>query len=1036
MARTAEEQIRRLEELYAGYSEDIRNRVKEIFNEVLLQTGEVEESYRRTIYEAEELVRSTRSYVDQLSNVGNLLEDITVSLATKHDAYRRIKQLVTGIGSINSKLLAEDRLREAYSVRELETLTKRAGLQAQLFKDQKEPFLKSLGIDTTDLDGGVEEAISRVQQQLSATQMEMPLTSSDRKRKIITIERLTGQLEILGQYKEQKNVFDDIYSVAKERLRVEKDTEKVVGATGALLRGMGKIMSTLGLDHLSAELKEIKEGIVGEIRMKVESGQLDSFTAKTSTSLKVLFAGLSRSTAVLVEGLFDPLFILSKILVTYGSINKANVEVKRLTGQGAVAQASWNLQYANAIQYLQLSAELTKTIGFNVKNSFDSKVLGQAATLQATLGITAEEASKLAIISQVSTQNTKDLAENIVSTVSNYNRAKGAAVSQGIVLRDIARTSDAINLSLKNNPKALGEAAAAARRLGLALSDVDQIANSLLEFETSIQSELEAELLIGKQLNLERARELALRNDLKGLGEEILSNSATIREFGNMNRIQQEAYAKALGLSRDQLARIAYLRGLELNMTAQQAADAAKVTLSDMKRVEILENLTNSLTKIAGFFAPILHIVGSLLNIPIVPYVLLAGLAVRKLAMSFGSLGVIRTASGYMGTFLSTIGRTAPLEKFTEKISVAYNKAKDFLKTRMLGGTRPIAPETPRVSSRPRPGTTRRPGTAGPGGLVESINRLNMKQILKGSASILILSGALFIAAKAFQQFAAVEWTSVALGIAGLTGLAGVAMVLGNVGPAVIKGAAALAILSAALIPLGYALKLAAPGISAFGSVITATFEGIATVISAAAKGFKEILGEVTIDRVGGLFLLGPALVSAAAGLTVFSVALVAANTILRVGNFLTGGKLLSELQKLAVLAEPLTSFSQALSAVAGSFSTLSTVLANLDIDKLIRVRSNLVSTSIISKLTGGTIPIPISKVQSVAPINTTPVNTKNETQIVREDQRQDGLVKEVQGLREDLNKLLRLIVDKQGDVYIDGNKVGRALSLSATKSA
>jgi hypothetical protein len=86
------------------------------------------------------------------------------------------------------------------------------------------------------------------------------------------------------------------------------------------------------------------------------------------------------------------------------------------------------------------------------------------------------------------------------------------------------------------------------------LEQVDRIAGSLLQFESSISAELEAELLTGKQLNLEKARYYALTNDAAGLAEELSKNVGTSAEFGKMNRLEQEAYAKALGMSREELA--------------------------------------------------------------------------------------------------------------------------------------------------------------------------------------------------------------------------------------------------------------------------------------------------------------------------------------------------------------------------------------------------------------------------------------------------------------------------------------------------
>jgi replication initiation and membrane attachment protein DnaB len=148
---------------------------------------------------------------------------------------------------------------------------------------------------------------------------------------------------------------------------------------------------------------------------------------------------------------------------------------------------------------------------------------------------------------------------------------------------DDINASDDVSMSFGGNPQELVRAAAAARRLGIDLSKLNSIAVDLLDFESSIESELEAQLLTGKQMNLSKARELALNNDLEGLANELAKNGASEAEFGKMNRIQQEALAKAFGMTRDQLAKVAY-NALELGMTEDQAAAAAK-SAEEMKRL-------------------------------------------------------------------------------------------------------------------------------------------------------------------------------------------------------------------------------------------------------------------------------------------------------------------------------------------------------------------------------------------------------------------------------------------------------------------
>jgi hypothetical protein len=122
------------------------------------------------------------------------------------------------------------------------------------------------------------------------------------------------------------------------------------------------------------------------------------------------------------------------------------------------------------------------------------------------------------------------------------------------LLAETSKTSNAIKLSIVGGAEALGRAAAQAKMLGMTLDQVDKIAGSLLQFEDSISAELSAELLTGKELNLERARYAALTGDVETLSKEIAQNMGSSANFTNMNRIQQEALAKAVGMTREELA--------------------------------------------------------------------------------------------------------------------------------------------------------------------------------------------------------------------------------------------------------------------------------------------------------------------------------------------------------------------------------------------------------------------------------------------------------------------------------------------------
>ena len=54
---------------------------------------------------------------------------------------------------------------------------------------------------------------------------------------------------------------------------------------------------------------------------------------------------------------------------------------------------------------------------------------------------------------------------------------------------------------------------------------------SLLDFESSITAELEAELLLGKNINLETARQASLNGDLVTVAEELRKEAGDYNDF-------------------------------------------------------------------------------------------------------------------------------------------------------------------------------------------------------------------------------------------------------------------------------------------------------------------------------------------------------------------------------------------------------------------------------------------------------------------------------------------------------------------------
>lgn len=197
--------------------------------------------------------------------------------------------------------------------------------------------------------------------------------------------------------------------------------------------------------------------------------------------------------------------------------------------------------------------ELSKILGTNAM--FTSEMLQTQTELTHQLGLSAETSGEIAKLGLLTGKTSKEIAANVLGQSVAMNAANGTAITEKEILKEVAKLSSSIQLSMGNSEVELANAVQTAKKFGMELSQVDSIASSLMDFESSITNELEAELLLGKDLNLEKARQFALDNNLAGVAKEIAKQAGSAAEFTAMNRIQQEALAKSVGMSREDLAK-------------------------------------------------------------------------------------------------------------------------------------------------------------------------------------------------------------------------------------------------------------------------------------------------------------------------------------------------------------------------------------------------------------------------------------------------------------------------------------------------
>ena len=218
---------------------------------------------------------------------------------------------------------------------------------------------------------------------------------------------------------------------------------------------------------------------------------------------------------------------------------------------------------------------INKTLGTNVM--LNKEDLATFTKLRTVAGLTNEELMGTQALTLANGQSLEKNTGEILAQSKISSLKNGVILNEKDILKDIRNVSAATTLSLGKNPKLIAEAVATSKSLGLEMSKVEAIAQSLLQFESSIENELQAELLLGKDINLEKARQAALNNDIATLSKEISNQIGDSAEFSKMNVLQQDSLAKAVGMNREELAKTLFIQDQLEGATGKEAEEKRKI---------------------------------------------------------------------------------------------------------------------------------------------------------------------------------------------------------------------------------------------------------------------------------------------------------------------------------------------------------------------------------------------------------------------------------------------------------------------------
>ena len=324
------------------------------------------------------------------------------------------------------------------------------------------------------------------------------------------------------------------------------DIEKNLGLTGKILEGINKIPILNKFIDVNKALEAANKeasSLTGS-RWSVLGKALGSLGKDIKKNLTdpLVYIGIATTA---FKQLIDIGFSYSKITADIAknqgiSSDQAALTQDRLRG---IASAS-----KDTLMTTNNLVEATNNLNnaFGTSADFSAKTLEDNLKLTKNLGLTVEEAAEYAKLSTLTGQTQEEI-------VNSIGKQRKGVISNRKVLAEVAKVNGQLFAQYKGSPELISKAVIQTQKLGITLQQAQNASRQLLNFEESISAELEAELLTGRDINLEKARYLALQGDSAGAAQELMKNVGSLADFQRLNVIQQEALAKAAGMTVDEL---------------------------------------------------------------------------------------------------------------------------------------------------------------------------------------------------------------------------------------------------------------------------------------------------------------------------------------------------------------------------------------------------------------------------------------------------------------------------------------------------
>lgn len=764
---------------------------------------------------------------------------------------------------------------------------------------------------------------------------------------------------------DEKNPFigkskDELDALIKSGKYAGKEASQLVEAWRQVQNAIED--STFATEDLTTKMAELLKLTDKDVKLNKERLAIFTRTVDAFSPLNVKAGNLFK----IYNNLKDPVTAVYQMIELsaerFVALDNAAESFRKTTGflasQTSVVEATIS-RTSRDLATFGVTAENAGVAAQKIADSFSStslvtdEIVGHVALMEQNLGVAVEDSTAVMQNFMGIGKMSADVANKTAGAAASL--AKAAGVPFAKVMKDVATAGGEVLKLVRGSVDALVKGAVEARRLGLELKDVGAAADKFLDFQTSINSEMEASVLFGKDINFTRARELAYAGDLAGLAKE---QSRILKDVGDLRKLdafQTKALAESMGLSVDQLVKM-NAKQEEMNELRRKNPDLAAQYEKDLdvldktnesleekykkeirsrqiasQQTKILNDINQIITKLAELFLPVISFAIGFLTILIkISSLLITGI-MSPITYLYDGFRYITTEVFDLNKFLSETSNTMSgisakigewVKGFTALgVTIAVILGRQQLRTMILNGiagpfnialglmgkykeklkdiaTSVVSKVTGGAGGAiPTPGAAAGGATGGTSKFMEGIKGIDPKMLLSLGVAMVAFAGAVLILAHAAKVFGSPEAQ------AGFSSMA--------------IAAVGLAVITAALVGLSTLITTASPvivpaigimlGFAAAVGVLSLAAMGFGKAFQMFVEGFERAIEIDLFSLAAGFYVLSGAIASFGASMAIGGM-----------GSFLGGGMML-QLVALAAISPGLILASDALSSIGAT---------------------------------------------------------------------------------------------------------------------